>query len=121
MLKITPADREWYASFCNMCSANVLDRNNNLRFTFTDLQQALDNCSSGNDHLIPEPIITLLANIVNAVNKQKGTVTLDDKDEHILLLTLLNIHAAYLMLTRIWRFDDTPKDPQHDEYGFEIF
>lgn len=120
MLKITPSDREWYASFCNMCSANVLDRNNEVRFSFTDLQQALDNCSCGKDDLIPEPIITLLSNIVNAVNKQKGTVYLDDKDEHILLLTLLNIHAAYLMLIHLWKYDE-PKQGDKDEYGFEIF
>lgn len=121
MLKITAADRDWYASFCNMSAANVLDRNGNMRFTFTDLSVALNNCSNGDDHLIPEPIITLLGNIVNAVNKQKGAVKLDDTDEHILLLTLLNIQAAYLMLTRIWRYDEGAQPEDKDEYGFEIF
>lgn len=121
MLTITPKDREWYAQFCNFCAANVLDRNNEIRFSFTDLQQALDNCSCGNDHLIPAPIITLLSNIVDAVNKQKGAVKLDDQDEHILLLTLLNIQAAYLMLVHIWKFENTPKEGDKDEYGFEIF
>ena len=122
MLSIIPKDREWYAQFCNFCAANVLDRNNELRFSFDDLSAALNNCANNNDHLIPAPIITLLSNIVDAVNKQKGTVKLDDNDEHILLLTLLNIHAAFLMLTRSWRFDEgAAAEDGHDEFGFEIF
>ena len=120
-MKPTTMDRDWFAQYCNMCAANVLNKDSHVRFSFTDLSVALDNCTNGNDSLIPGPIIELLNNVVNAVNKQKGKIDLDETDEHILLLTLLNIHASYLMLTRIWRYEDGAQAEDKDEYGFEIF
>ena len=43
----------------------------------------------------------------------------EDNDEYVLLLTLLNIHAAYLMLSELWKEEPEPKE--EDYCGFEIF
>lgn len=106
-------DNKWYAQYCNLCAANVLNKEGQVRFSYEQLHQALNDLNGA----VSEDIVALERNIINACNKQYGTQ--DPRTVVPLRLTLLNIHAAYLMLTGAWM--EEPKDPQQDEYGFEIF
>lgn len=105
-------DNKWYGQYCNLCGANVLNKDGQVRFTYSELHDGLNDLNGG----VAEPIMVLYRNIINACNKQFGPQ--DPKVEAPLMLTLLNIHAAYLMLTGKWK--EEPKGGQ-DEYGFEIF
>lgn len=120
-MTITPENRDWYAQYCNLCAANVLDKQGQVRFDFVDLSTALEAASEGRDDLVPESIDVLRANIVELCNKQKGMQELDTQDWHILMLTLLNTHAAFLMLVKIWRFEDKAGLCESETPGIEIF
>lgn len=104
-------DNKWFAQYCNLCAANVLDREGQVRFTYEQLHTALNDLNNQ----VPEPILELQRNIINACNKQFGVQ--DSETDMPLILTLLNIHAAYLMMTGVWK--EEPKETS--EYGFEIF
>lgn len=106
-------DNRWYAQFCNLCAANVLNKEGQVRFSYEQLHQALNDP----DGAVSEDIVVLERNIINACNKQYGTQ--DPRTGAPLRLTLLNIHAAYLMLTGAWKME--PEQPKQDELGFEIF
>ena len=113
--------RVWYTTYCQNAAANVLDRNGEIRFTYTDLKDSLTAASEHRAEAIVPAILKLHDNIVNLSNSRNGKQKLDDNDEYALLLTLLNIHAAYLMVSGLWKEEPKPKQPEVDEYGFEIF
>lgn len=112
-------DNKWYAQYCNLCAANVLDKNGELRFTYETLHHALDGVNNDHYGYVAESIVELQRNIINACNKQfAANVLMDTNEGEMLLLTLLNIHAAYFMISGLWK--EEPKEDK-DEYGFEIF
>ena len=60
----------------------------------------------------------LHSNIVKLCNSKLGVQ--EDVAQPALMLTLLNIHAAYLMLSGLWK-EEPVQSGGTDEYGFEIF
>ncbi|MBO5922650.1 MAG: hypothetical protein J6Q48_09740 [Bacteroidaceae bacterium] len=63
----------------------------------------------------------LHSNIMKLCDARNGEQELKDNDEYALLLTLLNIHAAYLMISGLWKEEPPTQEGGTDEYGFEIF
>ena len=101
--------REWFTTYCQNAAANVLDKDGKVRFTYEQLHNAL------NDIHTDVAINTLHQQIVGLCNAKYGA----QSDHSALILTLLNIHAAYLMMTGAWKYEQA--QPEKDEYGFEIF
>lgn len=111
--------REWFMTYCQNAAANVLDKDNKVRFTYEQLSEGLKTCT---EHKCNTDIVKLHSKIVNLCdNKYPGTKVLTEEQEWMLVLTLLNIHAAYLMLTGAWREEPLKAEGGTDEYGFEIF
>lgn len=114
--------REWFTTYCQNAAANVLDKDGHIRFTYAQLKAALDAASEHRAEGIAPTVLSLHDNIVTLSDKRNGDITLEKHDEYALLLTLLNIHAAYLMISGLWK--EEPLKPEQggvDEYGFEIF
>lgn len=112
--------REWFTTYCQNAAANVLDKDNKVRFSYTDLKDSLNAASEHRAEAIVPAILNLHDNIVNLSNTRNDKQALSENDEYALLLTLLNTHAAYLMVSGLWK-DEKPAQGGVDEYGFEIF
>lgn len=113
--------REWFTTYCQNAAANVLDRDNAIRFSYTELKDSLNAASEHRVECIVPAILKLHDNIIKLCDARNGDITLETNDEYALLLTLLNIHAAYLMVSGLWREEPKPQEGGVDEYGFEIF
>lgn len=113
--------REWFTTYCQNAAANVLNRDGKVRFTYIQLKAALDAASRHCVSEIPGDILNLDDNIQKLCNNKHGGQTSDQNDQYTLLLTLLNIHAAYLMVSGLWREEPAQQEGGKDEYGFEIF
>lgn len=112
--------REWFTTYCQNAAANVLDKDGKVRFTYEMLSGSLAAASNHSTSEIPNAVLNLHDNIVKLCNTRNGKQDLSENNEYALLLTLLNIHAAYLMVSGLWR--DAPTEQGGvDEYGFEIF
>lgn len=113
--------REWFTTYCQNAAANVLDRDGKVRFTYAQLKSALDgaadHCISG----IPNDILNLDDNIQKLCNTKHGPQQKSENDNYTLMLTLCNIHAAYLMISGLWKEEPPQSEGGVDEYGFEIF
>lgn len=113
--------REWFTTYCQNAAANVLDKDGKIRFSYTDLKDSLNAASEHRAECIVPDILKLHDNIVNLCNtRNPGLFKPTDNQEYALLLTLLNIHAAYLMVSGLWKEEPKPQGGV-DEYGFEIF
>lgn len=109
--------REWFTTYCQNAAANVLDRDGKVRFTYEQLSEGLKTCT---EHKCNTDIVKLHSNICTLCdNKHPGT-KLTEEQEWMLVLTLLNIHAAYLMISGLWKTAPQVQGGT-DEYGFEIF
>lgn len=113
--------REWFTTYCQNAAANVLDKDGKVRFTYEQLSDSLTAASEHRAEAIPNNILKLHDNIINLCDSRNGKQTLGDNDEYALLLTLLNIHAAYLMISGLWKEEPAKQEGGIDEYGFEIF
>lgn len=113
--------REWFTTYCQNAAANVLDRDGKVRFTYTQLKAALDAASRHCVSEIPNDILKLDDNIAKLCDSKHGAQLSNDNIMYTLLLTLLNIHAAYLMVSGLWKEESKQPTQTHDEYGFEIF
>ena len=114
--------REWFTTYCQNAAANVLNKDGKVRFTYSQLKSALDAAADHNVSGINNEILNLDDNIQKLCNSRNGHPTLTENDSYALLLTLCNIHAAYLMLTGAWLEESKPRtEGGVDEYGFEIF
>lgn len=112
--------REWFTTYCQNAAANVLDKDGQVRFSYIDLRDSLNAASEHRAEAIVPAILKLHDNIVNLCNARHEYIEPSENDEYALLLTLLNIHAAYLMISGLWK-EEPPSQPGVDEYGFEIF
>lgn len=114
--------REWFTTYCQNAAANVLNKDGEVRFTYAQLKSALDGAADHCVSSIPNDILNLDDNIQKLCNNKHGGQTTDQNDQYTLLLTLCNIHAAYLMVSGLWK-EESPVKPEggKDEYGFEIF
>lgn len=113
--------REWFTTYCQNAAANVLNKDGKVRFTYEQLKSALDAAAEHKASEIPNDILNLHDNIVKLCDSRQGKVeVISQKDEYALLLTLCNIHAAYLMVSGLWKEEPKPEGGV-DEYGFEIF
>ena len=112
--------REWFTTYCQNAAANVLNKEGKPRFTYMQLKTALNAAADHNIGDINNEILNLHDKIVNLCNVRNGNITLNQKDEYALLLTLLNEHAAFAMLTGAW-FEEPIQSSGTDEFGFEIF
>lgn len=113
--------REWFTTYCQNAAANVLDKDGHVRFTYEQLSRSLTSASNRSTSEIPSKVITLYDNIVALSNKRNGEQKLSENDKYALLLTLLNIHAAYLIISGLWKTEPSQPEGGVDEYGFEIF
>lgn len=113
--------REWFTMYCQNAAANVLNKDSEVRFTYIDLRDSLNASSEHRAEAIVPDILKLHDNIINLCDSRCGKQMKDDNDEYALLLTLLNIHAAYLMVSGLWKEEPTEPEGGVDEYGFEIF
>ena len=113
-------NREWFTTYCQNAAANVLDKDGKVRFDMSELKVSLAAASDHDSENVDMSVMALHNNIMKLCNMRNGQQTIYDTDEWALLLTLLNIHAAYLMISGLWKEEPEP-EPTHDEYGFEIF
>lgn len=105
--------REWFTTYCQNAAANVLDKDGHVRFTYEQLKAGLD--SIGED--VPNSIVDLHEKIVQLCNNKCQHA--EGAKQSALILTLLNIHAAYLMVSGLWK--EEPPKKEEDYCGFEIF
>lgn len=110
--------REWFTTYCQNAAANVLDKDGKVRFNYIELRDSLNAASEHRAECVVPAILKLHDNIVNLCDGRCGKQMKGDNDEYALLLTLLNIHAAYLMLSGMWKEEPKKKE---DYCGFEIF
>ena len=108
----------WFAVYCQNAAANVLNKEGQDRFTLADLKDSLNAALEHRAECIVPTILKLHDQIVGLCCQRVGEENLSECDEYALLLTLLNIHAAWFMLNGKWKDEPQPKE---DEYGFEIF
>lgn len=113
--------REWFTTYCQNAAANVLDRDNAVRFTYEQLSRSLTAASNRSTSEIPNAVLNLDNNIQKLCNSKHGEQKMSESDQYAILLTLLNIHAAYLMVSGLWREEPKPQEGGVDEYGFKIF
>lgn len=110
---MTVVDNKWFAQYCNLCAANVLNKQGEIRFTQKDL--------SDRNGIVPQSVLELHRNIMTACNKQFGTAyNANNETGEILLTTLINIHTSYLQINGVWEETEQGEGGE-DEYGFEIF
>lgn len=113
--------REWFTTYCQNAAANVLNKDGAVRFNYIELRDSLRAASEHRADAILPAILKLHDNIVKLCNVRNGDEPLKDNDEYALLLTLLNTHAAYLMISGLWKEEPPVEEGGVDEYGFEIF
>ena len=113
--------REWFTTYCQNAAANVLDKEGKIRFSYTDLRDSLTAASEHRAECIVPAILNLDDNIQKLCDSRCGQQMTDTNEQYALLLTLLNIHAAYLMVSGLWKDEPAKPQPKEDEYGFEIF
>lgn len=118
---MTNISREWFTTYCQNAAANVLNKDGHVRFTYEQLSGSLIAASNHSTVEIPNTVLSLHANIMKLCDARNGIQSISDNDEYALLLTLLNIHAAYLMISGLWREEPPVQEGGTDEYGFEIF
>ena len=112
--------REWFTTYCQNVAANVLDKDGKVRFTYEMLSNSLRAAPDHRIKGIPSAVLDLCDNIVKLCDARCAKQMKGDNDEWVLILTLLNIHAAYLMISGLWK-EEPPKQSGTDEYSFEIF
>jgi hypothetical protein len=95
-----------FRQYCNLVAANVLNKQGKTRFSYGQLSDALNS-----------PDTSLCNEVQDLYTKCLAAAGLKPCAE--LRLTLLNINAAWLMITGDWKF---PLEQQGtSECGFEIF
>lgn len=110
--------REWFTTYCQNAAANVLDKDGALRFSYEQLKGSLDSVSRGDTDFVDVNVMILHHKIVDLCNMKHGEQ--GEPNELTLVLTLLNIHAAYLMISGLWKTAPVVQGGT-DEFGFEIF
>lgn len=113
----TAISREWFTTYCQNAAANVLDKDNRVRFSYEQLKSSLDAITEDRPDGIDDNVDALCENIIQLCDNRHGKT---DRKKSTLLLTLLNIHAAYLMISGLWK-EEPIQSSGTDEYGFEIF
>ena len=116
----TAFSREWFTTYCQNAAANVLDRDGKVRFTYEQLSASLDAVSRHCVREIPDAVLKLDDNIAKLCDSKHGAQLSNDNTMYALLLTMLNIHAAYLMISGLWK-EEPVQTGGVDAYGFEIF
>lgn len=111
---MTPTS-DWYRQYMSHVAANVMDRDGNVRFTYKQLRGALDAVTSNHNEDVPEDVLRLFANIINAL----PPITLSDRAERVLFLALLNCHMAYLLCTGYLINKDESIGGDDDDLGEE--
>lgn len=112
--------REWFTTYCQNAAANVLNKDGEVRFTYEQLSAALTGAANHCTSEIPNDVLNLDDNIQRLCNNKHGPQKMSENEEYALLLTLANIHAAYLMISGLWKTTPVVQEGK-DEYGFEIF
>ena len=110
--------REWFTTYCQNAAANVLDRDGKVRFDYTELKESLRAVTDNVGEVDPA-VMDLHEKIVQLCNNKCQHA--EGAKQSALILTLLNIHAAYLMVSGLWKEEPAPQSGGKDEYGFEIF
>lgn len=85
----------WFSQYMHQVSANVVNREGEIRFTYKQLRQSLDAITSGNEEQVPRDVLKLFSNIIGVL----PTIELNDNTERLLFLALLNCHMAYHLVS----------------------
>lgn len=112
--------REWFTTYCQNAAANVLDKDGKIRFDMSELKVSLEAASNHDSENVDLSVMALHNNIMKLCNMRNGEQNPSANEEWALLLTLLNIHAAYLMISGLWK-EEPVQSGGTDEFGFEIF
>ena len=86
---------EWFAKYATHVANNIRNKEGGVRFDYATLRSSLDALEAGDEVRVPKPVLELFANIVGIM----PPVELDDKTQRVLLLSLLNIHMAYSLVS----------------------
>lgn len=113
--------REWFTTYCQNAAANVLDKDGKIRFDMSELKTSLAAAADHNSDSVEQPITDLHCKISQLCDTKHGSQHTSVNDNFALILTLLNIHAAYLMVSGLWKEEPAPQTGGVDSYGFEIF
>lgn len=90
---------KWFATYCKIVSANIQDKDGNVRFDYMTLRQALTAVERAKEGQVPQSVVELFRNCVEYTIKAEGQVDINDRQEVTLLLVLLNMHMAYSMIS----------------------
>lgn len=112
--------REWFTTYCQNAAANVLDKEGKIRFDMSELKVSLAAATDHDSENVDTSVMALHNNIMKLCNMRNGEQNPSSNEEWALLLTLLNIQAAYLMISGLWK-EEPIQQSGTDEYGFEIF
>lgn len=91
--------REWYSKYCQLAAANVLNRDNELRFDYNKLRKARDASALHLDEQVPRDVVELFRNVYNTTVKMAGLYEPNDTEQNVLMQVLLNIHVGYQLIT----------------------
>lgn len=108
---------DWFRRYMNHVAANVVNRDGNVRFSYSELRTALDAVTSNHDEDVPQSVLQLFANIIGALPQ----IPIDEKQERVLFLALLNCHMAYLLATGFLLNEDDSIDDKADNNKEELF
>lgn len=113
--------REWFTTYCQNAAANVLNRDNVMRFDCNLLKAASDALAKHDTRGISNEIFNLFDNIVTLCNKKHNKLLLEETTEFELMSILVNMHISYAIMTGLWKTEPPKQEGGVDEYGFEIF
>ena len=86
---------DWFVKYTTHVANNIRNKEGNVRFTYNELHAALKALEAGNEVRVPKPVLELFANIVGIMPPEE----LSDNQQRVLLLTLLNMHMAYSLVS----------------------
>lgn len=114
--------REWFTTYCQNAAANVLNKDNEMRFSCSTLKAASDALAKNSTEGISNEIFKLFDNIINLCNTKHNKLLLMEATEFELMSVLVNMHISYAIMTGLWKDEPVPQQGGGlSECGFEIF
>lgn len=92
---------EWFAQYMKQVSANVKNKDGDIRFSYAEMRTALDAVEQHHEERVPSSVADLFRNIVKIL----PPVDINERQETTLLLALLNCHMAYWLISERYKTD----------------
>ncbi len=87
--------REQFSQYVKICADNVLDKEQKQRFDYNKLRHALKAVEQADYGRVPRDVMELFSKITGFVFPAEQ---LKDREQVILMLTMLNVHMSYVLL-----------------------